>query len=308
MILIAGGDGDPNILAMVRRAAGRGVPHSALLVGAESPPRLVWDIARGTLSVNGAVVAPQAVVLRYDVFGPMRDERPESRKRSARWYQTMLCWALAHERVAMVNRRYGTRHVTKPLLLHLALRAGVAVPETLVASDPQPPDAAADRWIVKPVDGGEYTRVLADALADDAWCRQAAAEPVLVQRRLESPDLRVYRIGDHWFGFMLESGAIDYRVDRSLRIRQVLPPADLIVPLARLMDGLGLDFGAADYKRCPQTGRPLFLEVNSAPMFAAFDRVTGGALCDRMVDWLLARGCPTAGTERPEPAAESGRS
>src|SRR6056297_443376 len=120
MILIAGGDGDPNILAMVRRAAGRGVPHVALLVGADSPPRLVWDIARDTLSVNGAVVAPQAVVLRYDVFGPMRDERPESRKRSARWYQTVLCWALAHERVAMVNRRYGTRHVTKPLLLHLA--------------------------------------------------------------------------------------------------------------------------------------------------------------------------------------------
>jgi hypothetical protein len=56
------------------------------------------------------------------------------------------------------------------------------------------------------------------------------------------------------------------------------------------MDEFGLDFGAADFKASPETGRPLFLEVNSAPMFAAFDRVAAGALCDAILDWLVAAG------------------
>ncbi len=52
------------------------------------------------------------------------------------------------------------------------------------------------------------------------------------------------------------------------------------------MDRLGLDFGAADFKICPRTGARLFLEVNSAPMFAGFDRAAGGALADTILDWL----------------------
>lgn len=292
MILIAGGDSDPNIVGFARRAAARGVPHVPLLVGAEAGPEVVWDIARDRLVVNGSAVAPRAVFLRYDVFGQQRTDRPDARKRAARWYQLVLCWALAHDDVAMFNRGYGTPHITKPLLLHLARRAGIAVPQTVVASHPARLDAAAERWIVKPVDGGEYTRVLADAVGDEAWRRRSAGEPALVQQRLESPDLRLYRVGGHWFAFTLDSDMIDYRIDRSLRLGQVPVPVDLVVPLARLMDRLGLDFGAADYKRCPQTRQYLFLEVNSAPMFTAFDRATGGALCNRMIDWLLADADP----------------
>jgi hypothetical protein len=55
------------------------------------------------------------------------------------------------------------------------------------------------------------------------------------------------------------------------------------------MEHLGLDFGAADFKRCPETGDYRFLEVNSAPMFSAFDRVVSGALSGAIVDWLMVR-------------------
>jgi hypothetical protein len=60
----------------------------------------------------------------------------------------------------------------------------------------------------------------------------------------------------------------------------------LVRALAALMNDLGLDFGAADFKRCPETGRHLFLEVNSAPMFSGFDQVLSGALADAILAWL----------------------
>jgi hypothetical protein len=88
----------------------------------------------------------------------------------------------------------------------------------------------------------------------------------------------------------LRSEALDYRTDPRVEVAAVPAPAALTAPLGRLMDGLGLDFGAADFKTCPETGRFLFLEVNSAPMFAGFDRVAAGALCDAIWDWLAAAG------------------
>lgn len=103
-----------------------------------------------------------------------------------------------------------------------------------------------------------------------------------------------YRVGNQWFAFTLESEVVDYRVDNKVRIRPARATTDLVVPLARLMNHLGLDFGAADYKRSSETGEFLFLEVNSAPMFASFDRVVGGAISERMIEWL------TAAAEAPD--------
>jgi hypothetical protein len=54
------------------------------------------------------------------------------------------------------------------------------------------------------------------------------------------------------------------------------------------MDEVGLDFGAADFKTCPDTGSYRFLEVNSAPMFAGFDRVAKGCLSAAILEWLRA--------------------
>jgi hypothetical protein len=202
----------------------------------------------------------------------------------------VLSWAFAHEGVALLNRGHGARQAAKPHVLHLAKRSGLAVPDTLVTSDAQALEAEAAGWIAKPVNGGEHTRPLDEALADGAWRRRAAAEPAIVQRRLVGPELRVYRVGPRWFAFALRSGALDYRTDPGVEVAAEPAPARLTAPLGRLMDGLGLDFGAADFKRCPETGRPLFLEVNSAPRFAGFDRVARGALCDAILDWLAAAG------------------
>jgi hypothetical protein len=201
----------------------------------------------------------------------------------------MMSWALAHEDVAFLNRGYGTRHASKLYALHLARRLGLATPESLVTNDLQALDAADGAgWIGKPVTGGEYTRLLADARADEAWRSRCAAAPAIVQRRLVGPELRVYRVGGRWFAFSLRSEALDYRATAEVRIDATPAPGGLTAPLGRLMDRLGLEFGAADFKACPETGRQLFLEVNSAPMFVAFDRAAEGALADAILDWLAA--------------------
>jgi D-alanine-D-alanine ligase-like ATP-grasp enzyme len=47
-----------------------------------------------------------------------------------------------------------------------------------------------------------------------------------------------------------------------------------------------MDFGAADFKTDPDTGQLVFLELNTSPMFARFDLVSGGQLCAAMVHEL----------------------
>lgn len=306
MILVAGGDADPNLARLLRCLAGRGMDHLALLVGASAAPRLAWDLARDRLWIGGVEARPTALFLRHDVFTHLADRRPEVHRRATRWYQTLMSWALAHEGVAFLNRDHGARHASKPYALHLARQAGLAIPETLVTNDPRdlsPGDEGA--WVVKPVNGGEYTRPLLDARTDEVWRRRCAEAPSLVQRRLLGPELRIYRVGGRWFGFELRSDALDYRGDPAVAVAAVPAPGALTAPLGRLMDRLGLDFGAADFKTCPETGHPLFLEVNSAPMFAAFDRVAAGALSDAILDWLdAARGRGRPEAEAPSPGAE----
>lgn len=76
--------------------------------------------------------------------------------------------------------------------------------------------------------------------------------------------------------------------------------------LSRLTDRLGLNFGAADFKACPHTGHPLFLEFNNAPMFAAFDKACGGGMVDAILESLLVgedRGTNSALSHSDDPHA-----
>ncbi len=61
----------------------------------------------------------------------------------------------------------------------------------------------------------------------------------------------------------------------------------LIEGLDRLMETLGMTYGAADFKTDPETGGLNFLEINSSPMFVAFDNASGHAVSDAILDFLL---------------------
>ncbi|HET7233118.1 MAG TPA: hypothetical protein VFJ16_24120, partial [Longimicrobium sp.] len=147
--------------------------------------------------------------------------------------------------------------------------------------------------IAKPVPGGGFAQDVAELLAKTPRREGRSAAPAFVQRRMLAPEVRVYGVGRgstrRYIPFRVESDALDYRADAESRVVH-LPleevDAEAVAGLGRLMDELEMDYGAADFKTCPETGRLVFLEINSGPMFSAFDEVSGWAVSDAILDYL----------------------
>ena len=296
MILIAGGDADPNIASIIRRMEQRGLDGGTLLVGAGANPGITWDFQTDELRVDGRVLSPSAVFLRYDVFAHMADPRPAVSFRAQAWHTTLHGWMLAHD-VAMTNRRYAGQ-TNKPFMLSLAGRVGLPIPWTLMTNelDALEPLAAERQMIAKPVPGGGYTQELGEMLKNTERRDGRSAAPGIVQGRLVNPEVRIYGVGwgadRRWIPFQVQSDVLDYRTSRETKVvpfpaEQVDP--EILAALGRLMDRLGMDYGASDFKTDPDTGGLRFLEINSGPMFAAFDASSDYAVSDAILDHL-ARG------------------
>jgi hypothetical protein len=252
------------------------VPHVRLLAGSETHPVLTWDLADDALIIDGEAIAPRAVFLRHDVFST------PSAARAYAWYTTVLAWAMAHGDVRLLTRHHAA-HLLKPQQLLLARQCGLDIPSTVITNDGAALDAMHDR-VVKPVAGGEYTQPLTTALATAPRRGNALASPAIVQETLVPPELRIYRAGDRFVSFHVVASTLDYRTDTNARVVPVRNDRRLVTGLRDLTDALHLDFAAADFKQCPKTKRMLFLEVNSGPMFAAFD-----AASDRAVSRAILR-------------------
>jgi len=290
-LLVCGGDADPNLRRLLDRARQRKIKLAALLTGSATHPVVRWDLDDDRLSVDGRRLAPGAAFIRYDVFTNLADQRPQSAHRANCWYTMMASWIDAHPGVRAFNRRFGGQ-IQKPHLLHAARRHGLSIPRTYLTNDVPflQRTQARGPLVVKPIIGGDYCQELGPLLAQVPHREGAAAAPAIVQERLVPPEVRVYRLGDRFSAFQVKADALDYRTTQNVQVEPFsgLDPS-ILDGLRRLTDELGLDFMAADFKACPRTGRLLFLEVNSAPMFAAFDQAANGALCDAMLDFLADR-------------------
>lgn len=292
MLLIAGGALDPHLRRVHAAALARGLAVRALLVGPEHHPRLHVALPGGALAVDGEALAPTALFLRHDVFAWLGDRRPPVERRAAAWYEALLGWALLHPTLRLYNRRAALRRVNKLVGLAEAARVGLRVPQTTLSNDLSALRAAAGPCVAKPLLGGAYTLPLDAAL--DAAPREGEAllAPALVQERLEYPELRAQRVGRSWFAFEIAASTLDHREEPAAPARPVPLPAALRRPLGRLSTRLGLDLCAADFKRCPRTGEWVFLELNSQPMWTAFDTAAGGAITQAILDGLVGRPGP----------------
>jgi len=289
--LVAGGDCDPNLDALITCFKARGIACRALLVGAQTHPRLTWDVVQDTLNIDGEPWCPAALFLRHDVFTSLIERRPAPGQRAMAWFTTLSGWALGHPEVKLLNRESALQITNKPHVLFLAQRAGLEVPATLISNDHAflSGEVRGRQLIVKPVNGGDYARELEPVLESAPVKGTSLAGPAIVQARLEPPEVRIYGIGDRFFVFRLEADALDYRTTADCRVVAGTTgdvPASLLAGLSTLMQHLRLDFGAADFKTCPQSGRLLFLEINDGPMFVAFDQACDGALTHAIADVL----------------------
>jgi hypothetical protein len=290
-VLIAGGDSDPNLAALVSAFAGRGLLCETLFVGSQTHPRITWNFDQNALVINGIEKSPGAVFLRYDVFTSLADHRRASAFRAHAWFTTIAGWALTQPKVRMFNRASAQSVTNKLEVLRLARELGLEIPVTTVTNDHALLSSmvAQQQLIAKPVNGGDYTRELADVMSGAPQREGSLAAPSFVQERLVPPEVRVYWIAGRTFAFQVVADALDYRTTSDCK---VVPIEDDALPrqisqgLGRLMERLEMDFGAADFKTCPVTGQLRFLELNNGPMFAAFDNACEGRLTAAMVDFL----------------------
>jgi hypothetical protein len=264
-----------------------------LFVGSRTHPRITWEFERDALVVNGVETNPESVFLRYDVFTSMVDNRPESGFRAHAWFTSIAGWALTQPKVRKFNRA-SAQHVTNKLeVLCLARDLGLEIPVTMVTNDHTLLASlmAQRRLIAKPVNGGDYTRELGDIMKTAPHRDGSLAAPSFVQERLVPPEVRVYWIAGRSFAFQLVADALDYRTTadcKVLPLDDTAVPPEILAGLGRLMERLQMDFGAADFKTCPETGRLRFLELNNGPMFAAFDNACEGRLTLAMAEFLSA--------------------
>lgn len=290
-LLIAGGDVDPQLVRLLKRAASKGVAVHCLLTGESGSPRLHWDIHRNQLFDSGNVVDADAAFIRQDVFAYLRSQDQQDSAIAREWFVSVAGWLMATPAIRLFNRQFlACGAVNKPYVLRLALEAGFKVADTYVSNDMAAMNALCDagEWITKPVTGGSYCQPLEPgAESGEGSGTGLLAYPQIVQQRLVSPELRVFRVGNQWFGFRVISEALDYRASAKTRIELTEAPGELIEKMAVLSDRLGLTFAAADFKTDPQTSELQFLEINTNPMFAGFDQIARGAVCDAMLDYWL---------------------
>lgn len=292
MLLVTGGQLDPNIGALLRRVLVRGVAFKDLLVGPGMHPPCTLH-PDGRLELDGVVVDASACFIRHDVFMAQRSGAAGDSRAALNWHHAIKGWALSQPSVRLFNR-FSRGDYNKVESLALARGAGLSVPATLITNAPS--GLPASDFIMKPVAGGELTE---PAVADTVL-----AYPYIFQARLSRPEMRVYIVGERHFGFSIESPDLDYRQHHNVELKAVEAPLALIEPLLRLTRALGLEFAAADFMQ-DEHGDYQFLEINSQPMFAAFDKVVSGRLCDAMIDWLT-KTPPVAGFDAPEMVSPAG--
>ncbi|MEO6165975.1 MAG: hypothetical protein ABIO46_03300 [Chitinophagales bacterium] len=142
-----------------------------------------------------------------------------------------------------------------------------------------------EKFIAKPVAGGGYCIPLEEAVTGNTFRKGISAMPTIVQRKISGADIRIYRIGDQWFGFRLTSASLDYRQNNDVKIELLKTQSQKIIkPLTLLLDAMKMNWAADDFKE--SKNELVFLEVNSHTMFSQFDECTKGKLCDAILDML----------------------
>lgn len=196
----------------------------------------------------------------------------------------------------------------KVLQLELAAECGLAVPRTLVSNDPEQVRAFAAE-----IPGGIVTKMMHSfAIYDEEGNENVVFTspvtdedladldglslcPMTFQESLpKAAELRVTVVGERVFTASLSAhlgtaGQTDWRVvgqqtERAWTVGAL--PRDVQRGLLRLMDRLGLDYGAADFIVEPD-GRHVFLEVNPAGEFFWLQRSPGLPIAEAMADLLL---------------------
>lgn len=208
----------------------------------------------------------------------------------------------------------------KPLQLKLAGALGMDVPRTLMTNDPE-----AVRTFAATCPDGVVTKMMTSFAVYDAQGREQVVFttplnarqledleglelcPMTFQERLEkSVELRVTVVGERVMAAAIDSQALprareDWRREGLALVAAWRPyalPEDLQARVLRLMEALGLNYGAFDFIVTPE-GRHVFLEVNPSGEFMWLLKHPGLPIDEALADVLCGR---ATRRQPPQPA------
>jgi RimK-like ATP-grasp domain len=187
------------------------------------------------------------------------------------------------------------RGATKPEQLARAPLAGLAIPDTLITSDPSEAADFIDAhqgMVVHKAMNGPSDRLLETCRWDErhrAELERLRLGPTIFQELIEGPrDLRVTMIGTTCFAAAVESGSsrhVDSRLALDVPVAAYDLPPSVQASLVRLMTTLGLKFATVDIKESSD-GAFYFLELNPQGQFLYVEILTGFPIAVAMARYL----------------------
>jgi hypothetical protein len=302
MILICGIPSEAPVELALRAAETMDVPHQALNQRAIDEWRLEleWDRKR----LAGALHGPAGQIALEEIEGvyvrlveprllPDLGQPPDPAKLTAAegLYHGLVDWLeIAGCRVA---NRLGasTSNLSKPYQAQLIRRAGLAVPPTIVTSDPGCVRrfAAEHRQVVyKSVSSTRsiVRRLVPSRLPELALVRHL---PTQFQAHVPGVDVRVHVVGEALFATEIVSPGTDYRYaardDQEVRMLPAALPAGIEARCRALSAELDLPFCGIDLRRTPD-GNWFCFEVNPSPAYSYFEQQTGQPIGQALVEYL----------------------
>jgi glutathione synthase/RimK-type ligase-like ATP-grasp enzyme len=238
------------------------------------------------------------------------DMDPQLRAASAREIRAVVEGLLGALPVFQLDPLWTVRRAaSKQLQARLARRAGLDVPRTLTSNDP-----AAVRAFAATCPGGMVAKMLSSFAVKSEGSEQVvftsevapgdlddldglALCPTTFQEKIAKKlEYRVTIVGTQVFSSAVDSQAsaitaVDWRRDGA-SLADAWRPAPLprIIEdrLLDVMNGLGLQYGAADIVRTPDD-RFVFLEVNPVGEYFWLDAQHGGAIARTLAEVLVGR-------------------
>ncbi len=301
-ILLAGGLHDPNLQSIHKVALSRALSVLDLRHGPNHEPELVWDLQKQTLIVNGIQVRPRSAFTRWNVFQSQSVTGPSGRDDA--WHGAITAYLHLNSQINWLNRDMSSMTSLKVPMLAQAKAVGLEIPQTQITNNMLDYQARPFDFTAKPICGGSQTICLSNTISelpDHEWIKPS---PAIIQTKLSDPEYRAFLIQDRLFVFEIGSGHLDYRGDQNASIKLLPPskvPEDVAAKLRKLTRRLRVDFCTCQFKINRETGNWVFLELNNAPMFAAFDEFCSAQISNAIVDSLC---IDTAGIDQRDPMSQ----
>ncbi len=268
------------------------------------PRRFQLELMRGTLDLAdfGAVWwrRPYPPQISPDVSKPahrMFAANEAQEALSGLWHSLDAFWVNDPARDQVAHR--------KAFQLRVAQEIGLPIPDTLITNDPDLARSFADAHGYRDVvykafsateEEWRETRLLRREEMD--LLDHVRYAPVIFQSYVKALyDLRVTVVGNQIFAAAIHSQETEYPIDcrmdiGSARFEQVKLPAHVEDLLHRLMDRLGLVYGAIDM-RCTPEHDYVFLEINPSGQWLFVEEPTGLGIAAAMAKILVDHATPS---------------